>query len=76
MKISLKIDWCGGWKNVVGWKLNIWDFLNYLPLIGLMEMDYLTNYANNLILNGYRIIPVLNGKKSTNIQKWTEKSFV
>ena len=41
-----------------------------------MEMDYLTNYANNLILNGYRIIPVLNGKKSTNIQKWTEKSFV
>ena len=25
---------CSGWKNVVGWKLNIWDFLNYLPLIG------------------------------------------
>ena len=39
-------------------------------------MNYLTKYANTLILNGYRIIPVLTGKKSTNIQKWTEKSFV
>ena len=76
MKISLKIDCCSGCKIVVGCELNIWDFLNYLPLIGLMKMEYLTNYANTLILNGYRIIPVLTGKKSTNIQNWTEKSFV
>ena len=41
-----------------------------------MEMNYLTKYANTLILNGYRIVPVLTGKKSTNIQKWAEKSFV
>ena len=39
-------------------------------------MNYLTKYANTLILNGYRIIPVLTGEKGTNIQKWTEKSFV
>ena len=39
-------------------------------------MNYLTKYANTLILNGYRIVPVLTGEKGTNIQKWTEKSFV